>query len=43
MASLRMGPRHTMSTLMSSQANERTQGELARPSRLSRWIRGLLL
>ena len=42
MASLRMGPRQTMSGFRSSQAKERTQGEGDFPSRRSRWMRGLL-
>src|SRR5512133_2813727 len=41
MASLRMGPRQTMSGLRSSQAKERTQADEAPARRRSRWVSGL--
>ncbi len=41
-ASLRMGPRQTISTFMSSAANPRTQAERDSPSRRSRNWSGLL-
>ncbi len=42
MASLRMGPRQTMSGFRSSQAKDRTQADGDFPRRRSRWMRGLL-
>src|ERR1041385_4930959 len=40
-ASLRMGPRQTMSTLISSQANDCTHADGDSPPRRARWISGL--
>ena len=42
-ASLRIGPRQTISTFMSSQANERTHGERDSPRRRSRNCAGFVV